>query len=97
MSGAKVLPLQQLYDHAPNGAIVAVSDGGTYANIVGSMNDPRNLFDPNRTSGTLWAQATSPADYAQLRAAFPRRPLYILSLDGSGYHFTRAPRARTAR
>lgn len=88
MSGAKALPLQQLYDGAPNGAVVAVSDGSTYANIVGSMNDPRNLFDTNRTSGTVWAQASSPADYAQLHAAFPHRTLYILSLDGSGYHVT---------
>lgn len=92
LNWAKVLPLQQLYDGAPNGGVVAVSDVWTYSNIVGNMTDPRNLFNTNRTNGTVWAQASAPADYARLRAAFPHRTLYILSLDGSGYHFIRARR-----
>ena len=89
LSWSRSLPLQQLYHDAPSRAVVAVSDGWIYSNIVSNMTDPRNLADPNRTDGTVWAQASTPADYKRLQAAFPHRTLYILSLDAAGYHFTR--------
>ena len=88
LAWARDLPVRQLYTTAPARSVVAVADGWTYSNIVGGMTDPRNLADPNRTAGTVWAKASTSADYALLRKAFPRRSLYVLSLDGGSYHFS---------
>jgi hypothetical protein len=82
------LPIARLYEKAPRHAIVVTSDGWLYSRDLAALNTPAALANPAATRDTVWALASTPARYAQLRATFRGRRLYILTVDGTAVTYT---------
>ncbi len=87
LSGLPHLDLSRIYGGAPPHAIIVSSDGGIYANVLSSLNNPADFVSPATTSDDIWALASTPARYVELTTAFPHRTLYILVTDGSSVSF----------
>jgi len=77
------LQLSRVYAGAPQHAIVVTGDSYLFSNVLAALNSPATLAAPGATRGTVWALASTPERYDALRAAFPRRRLFILQTDGT--------------
>ena len=76
------LDVTRIYFDAPQHAIVVTPDYFIYSNVLASLNSPATLVMPTTTRDDVWALASTPQRYAQLRAAFPHRRLFILATNG---------------
>jgi hypothetical protein len=85
------LPVARIYHDAPRDAIVVTNDWWIFSNVLASLNNPAALAAPAASRDDIWAVATTPARYTQLRAAFPRHRIYILVTDGTAVRFQRWP------
>lgn len=77
------LQLSRIYADAPGHAIIVTSDSYIFSNVLAALNNPADLAAPSATGDTVWALASTPQRYDELRASFPRRRLFILKTDGT--------------
>jgi len=74
------LQLSRIYADAPPHAIIVTGDSYIFSNVTAALNNPSTLMNPSATRDTVWALASTPQRYAELRATFPRRRLFILQV-----------------
>ncbi len=77
------LQLSRIYADAPRQAIIVTGDSYIFSDVVAALNSPATLAAPTATRDTVWALASTPQRYNELRAAFPRRRLFILQTNGT--------------
>ncbi len=72
------IDLAAVYHPPVHNAVVVTSDYWIYPFVLFPLNDPMLHGD------VIYAMAANPADYAELRQAFPGRTLYQLEVDADG-------------
>lgn len=77
----------RIYSDAPRHAIIVTPDYFIYSDVLASLNSPAALTAPETTRDDVWALASTPVRYVALRAAFPHRRLYILTINGPSVAF----------
>jgi hypothetical protein len=72
------IDLAAVYHPPVHNAVVITGDYWIYPFVLFPLNDPMLHGD------VIYAMAANPADYAELRQAFPGRTLYQLEVDADG-------------
>jgi hypothetical protein len=78
LPAAMPVKVTQIYDYHPGHAVVVTDNWFVYNYILWPLNDP------DLRGATLYAYAPSPGDVATLRALYPDRTFYSLTVTASG-------------